>query len=371
MNFSIFLLLLLPPIIITGIARFVFHKTITNQEMGIQLGICTLLIALFFAGSLFTKFADTEILTGEVTKKGQVEVHCYHPYPCNCRQVCSGSGSSRSCYTHCDTCYQHNKDWRWEVESNIGQSLYIDNIDYRGIAEPPRHKDVRIGEAFSVHHSYANYVKAASDTIFKFKNIDLSKYNVPEYPKVQDYYRVNRILVSGVKGVNVKEWNDNLNEQAKKLGISKHANPLILFTNSSSQDYRYAVEQAWEGGKKNDVLVIIGAPNYPAIEWVDTVTFGQNSGNSLLTVLMRDRIMAVQNLDAATVTKIIGSTIAEKFDKKPMKDFEYLKFSIMPSESMLWFCLALGIISSIGLSIYFHRTDTGDEIYGRYGRRYR
>lgn len=355
MNFSIFLLLLVPSLIVVGIMHFYFNSTITLKESIAQFSLTTVIIGMFFMGSLFSMTSDTQLINGMVVKKEQVTVSCYHPYTCNCRQVCSGSGKQRSCSTQCDTCYEHFNDWRWEVESNVG-SQYINNVDRRGIAEPPRFTAIKIGEPYSTTDIYTNYVKAVSDSLFNFKNYaNLDNYKVPAYPSIHDYYRVNRVLVVGKVKIDVPVWNDALGDVAKVVGTKKQANPILIITDYGDQTYRYAIEKAWFGAKNNDVIVIVGV-NGEKLVWVDTITFGQNSGNSLMTVLMRDRIMEVGKLDIAMVG-VIGRTIVEKFDRKPMKDFEYLKYSIMPSNTMLTFCFILGIIGSVGLGIFFHRND--------------
>jgi hypothetical protein len=122
--------------------------------------------------------------------------------------------------------------------------------------------------------------------------------------------------------------------------------------------YRHALERAWAGGKKNDVIVLIGSTNFPTIDWVDTITLGRNSGNELMTVEMRDNLMDIGTLeDHRTIIGSMVRTIEDKFDRKPMADYEYLKDEIDPATWVIILAFFLSVALSIGATIYFHHTD--------------
>ena len=355
--FATYLLFCLPPIAIALFIRFYLKKTITWLETGAQILICAIVIGIVFAAGQVNQTHDVEVWNGEITKKSQVEVHCYHSYQCMCTTHCSGSGSSRSCFTICQTCYEHNKDWYWRVWHSLGSYFDIHNVDRRGIKEPPRFTQVRIGEPYSAEHSYTNYIKAVPESLFNHDNVRLEHFDnmIPEYPKVYDYYRIDRVLPVGVK-INKKEWSKYLSEKIKdlKLGVKKEANVNIVLVNTPDQTYRYALEKAWTGGKKNDIIVVIGATKYPKIDWVDTITLGNNAGNSLMTVLMRDRIMALEEVSMQNVIDTVTSTVLEKFDRKSMDDYEYLKEDIHPPMWVYITALILGFIASGVCTYFFH-----------------
>jgi len=259
----------------------------------------------------------------------------------------------------CQTCYEHSNDWDWRVQNDVDGSFNIDRIDSRGSNEPPRFTAVKIGEPYATESHYVNYVKAVPDSLFNSGAVNLPQFagKIPAYPEVYDYYRLNRVISVGVPVKDLAMWNQYLSEKMITLGKRKQANVNIIFVNIADQTYRYALEAAWLGGKKNDVTVIIGMTTPGKIDWVDTITFGGNAGNSLMTVLMRDRIMALTDLGYKSVIDTAVGTVVEKFDRKPMKDFEYLKSSITPPDWCIYASLILGLILSIGCAIFFHRNE--------------
>lgn len=236
----------------------------------------------------------------------------------------------------------------------------IDRVDSRGSDEPARFTKVKIGEPYATTKSYVNYVKAVPQSLFNVDERKMAQFAnlIPAYPTVYDYYRINRVIAVGVKVPNLPEWNNYLSEKLRAIGPKKQANVNIIMVNTADQTYRYALESAWSGGKKNDVTVIIGMTGPTAFDWVDTITFGGNAGNSLMTVLMRDRLMALSERDYKTVIDTVAGTVTEKFDRKPMQDFEYLQSSITPPDWAIIACLIVGFILSIGCTWFFHRNVT-------------
>lgn len=362
MNFGIFLMVTFPSLLVALIAKFYFKHSITWQEFTAHIVCCTILVGIIYACGFGMKMHDTQILNGQITKKERVEVSCDHSYECPpCWESCStDSNGNQSCTQHCSTCYDHDYDVDWRVHTDIDGDFNIDRIDSQGVKKPPRFDIIQIGEPYSTTDSYTNYVKAVPESLFNTSNIKLEQYAtmIPAYPEVYDYYRINRVMSVGVPIKNIKQWNDYLSERLKTIGKKKQANINIIFVNTPDQTYRYALEAAWVGGKKNDITVILGMTQPNKIDWVDTITFGGNAGNSLLTVLMHDRLMALVSFDYKTVIDVIGDTVLEKFDRKPMQDYEYLKASITPPDWCIYTAMILGLLCSIGLSIFFHRNVT-------------
>lgn len=360
MNFGIFLLVLFPALLVSLVAKFYFHHSINWKEFGIQVAICTFLVASLYAAGYGHKMHDVQILSGKITDKKKTWVSCEHSYQCNCSTSCStDSQGNQSCSTVCQTCYEHSNDWDWRVHNDVDGSFNIDRIDRRGVNEPPRFTAVKIGEPYATSSSYVNYVKAVPESLFNTAAMNQPQFasKIPKYPEVYDYYRINRVITVGVPIADLAQWNAYLSEKMVTLGKRKQANVNIVFVNTPDQTYRYALEAAWLGGKKNDVTVIIGMTTPGKFDWVDTITFGGNAGNSLMTVLMRDRIMALTDIGHKSVIDTAVATVTEKFDRKPMKDFEYLKSSIIPPDWCIYTALIVGLILSIGCSIFFHRNE--------------
>jgi hypothetical protein len=335
------LLLLIVPICWPIISRIIFGQTAV------------------WGLSRMAPMRDYEIWNGAVTDKKQVKVSCSHSYPCNCRPQCSGIGENRMCYTVCDICYSHSNDWDWRVYTTVG-SLNIARVDSRGSNEPKRWTQVKIGEPASVPYSYTNYIKAAPDTLFTSAG-DYPQFNdlLPEYPEVYDYYRYNRVLNMGaVSSGFASELNKSLNDQLKTLGHKKEVNIIVVLVNTNDPTYRYALENKWVGGKKNDVIIVIGVTSPPSIDWADVITYALNYGNEHLQVVLRDRIKKLSLDSPEDLSYTVASTIDEHFNRTPMEEFEYLKNEVDPPTWLLLITAVVSIIVSFFLTIYFRDNDT-------------
>lgn len=270
---------------------------------------------------------DVEIWNGEVTGKSQERVSCSHSYTCNCRSetTCTGSGQNRSCSTSttCDTCYEHTHDYNWVVHSNIGNQT-IDRIDRQGVYAPPRWQSVVNGEPFAMKHLHMNYIKGASKSLFNNKDVTYDKFKnmIPTYPSdVYDYYRINRAISVGVPVPDLQLWSSGISEILKQLGPQKQANVIIVFANTNDHDYEYALRSAWLGGKKNDVIVIVGATQYPKIDFIRVMSW---TDQEIFKIKLRDALQDLQEIDRVAMLSTIRAITQGEFKRKQMKDFEYL-----------------------------------------------
>lgn len=359
---AFFFLLTIP--LIVAVLGFVVLKTISWKEFLVQVGV-QLVVAAASVGIIYSSNTwDSEILNGTVLSKAQVRVSCSHSYRCRCHSVesCSGSGKDRSCSSHeeCDTCYQHANDWDWDVISSIN-TLSIDRVDSRGSDEPPRWTAVRLGEPVAVEHSYTNYVKAAPDTLFRHQGLQ-KKYIkfLPPYPgEVYDYYRLNRlVLVNGAKVSNPQEWNEALAELNGKLGAPRQSNMVVVLAKNLPDDYYYALEEAWVGGKKNDTILVIGVDGVMHPTWAVVMAW---SINKLFEVKLRDDIMGETVLTKDNVIAALDRNVSAYYKRKPMADFEYLQASITPTTTQLMWSLICGLMVALGVGYAMHRHDLFDE----------
>lgn len=330
--------------------------------MLIQCAVTLVVVAIGYYVSKASLTADTEIINGQITGKNSEHVSCEHSYQCHCHTVYStDSNGKRHSDRECDTCYEHNYDVDWNISSSIG-SFTISRVDSQGVFTPPRWDRVIIGEPASKSISYENYVKAAKFSLFNFSDSleQDKKYAalIPSYPEVYDYYHINRVLTVGLSLPEQQQMNLLLNYQLRSLGPQKQANIILVVVKTADPMYRYALERAWIGGKKNDIIVIIGVSEYPKIDWVDTITLAKDSGNELLQVKMRDEVLALHTVDnAANITNTIASMVATDFHRKRMKDMKYLESEIQPSMTAMVILYILTVLINAGLTWYFYNNE--------------
>lgn len=381
MNTTLFLLLAVP-VIVPVVLKFAFDKFLTERRgdnahewamVAIAVGVGILLtLATFYLGKAGRTW-DTEILNGQVTGKNSERVSCEHSYSCNCRQVCSGSGSSRSCSTHCDTCYEHSYDIDWNVQTTVGE-LTIDRVDRQGTKQPPRWTVVQSGQPVAKPHSYTNYVKAVPESVFHFVSADTKQKFaslIPQYPiDIYDYHYVDRVLAVKTSIPDIKVWNSDLALMLRNLGPQKQANIVIVFVNATDPTYEYALRDAWVGGKKNDIIVIVGTTAYPNIDWVRIISW---SSNQLFNVKLRDDLQELGKVDRIPFMQIVQDNTTQLFKRKSMKEFKYLDAEIDPPTWAIVMLLVVLIGGNVGLwaVIYYEHKKSNSMLLGgsRYYRR--
>ncbi len=352
----LFLYIIAIPIIVTTISFFIFHGKINIKEMLCQLAVILIIMASLVFGFSASKKHDTEVLNGYVTGKTTDKVHCRHAYPCRCRTYKCG----KSLCTHCDVCYMHNYDLDWNIHANYGMAntyFSINTIDLQGLKEPPRWTQFRVGDPYIRTHSYDNYVKANPDTIYKMRGYkEKFKGTLPEYPlSIYDYNTVlNRVLVIGdVKVPDIKEWNDELTKLNSVIGPQKQVNVLIILTSKMPEDYYWAIQENWIGGKKNDLIVFIDSTD-GKINWVNAMAWAKYD---ILRVKLRDDILAIGKMDRISILNTINQDTLKHFKRVSMKEFKYLDKAIILTDSEFKWMFVIAILMSVALSFLFYKQD--------------
>lgn len=353
------ILFTLPSILVGLFLRYKLSKTYTWKEFGINMGVVCLVSVMVFAVSSYSQLADVEIRNGEVVSKTRDHDHYVRSYDCNCRTVCTGSGNSKSCREVCQTCYEDRYTVTWSAKTTVGsvtfQHLDRDSKSVYASPDPSVYKNCNTGDPASLEFSYTNYVKAAKDSLFNTEST--TTYPVPQYPRVHNYYKVNRVINVGTSlNQEVKQLNALISESLKTLGKKKQVNVIVLITENDDPTYRHDVENAWVGGKKNDVVLFIGVDG-KTITWVDVMTFGLNRGNELFTLKLRDSVQAIKGVDVNKIDKLLAENILNHYDRPQMSDYEYLKDDIQPPSWLLIVGVMISLICSLLLTFYFHRND--------------
>lgn len=360
------IMMLIPTFVALGFLVF-GGRSVTLPEFFAQMGIQLVAMGIVCFAVSCQNTADVEIWNGRVAQKAREEVNCSHSYQCNCYQSCTtDSKGGQSCTTICQTCYEHSYDVEWPIYTTNRERIEIDTIDRQGLDQPPRWTSVKIGEPTAVAHSFTNYVKASPDTLFRHQGLT-EKYKdmLPAYPgEVYDYYRINRLSTLGISLPNADEWNKKLSELNADLGARKQVNMVVVVVKDQPMDYFEALEQAWIGGKKNDVVLLVDVDSALNIQWVESMAW---TDNKIFQVSLRDDVMATKVLDVDGVLSALRNNVDKNFVRKPMKDFEYLSSTVTPTFGQWLFAMIFGTALSIGLGLFFLNNDVfGGDRYGYY-----
>jgi hypothetical protein len=210
-----------------------------------------------------------------------------------------------------------------------------------------------MNDPVSKSSSFTNYVKAVPESLFHFTHISPKfAQTLPEYPSdIYDIYRINRVIPVGVAVPDIALWNQELSHMLGELGPSKRVNAVVVIVNTADVNYINSLKTKWLNGKKNDVVVVIGTSKYPAIDWVQVMSW---TDHELFKVQLRDEIFNLKTVDRTAVIGVMSSNITKSFIPKDFKDFEYLKYEIDPPLWVLWLAALLSIITSAWLSRYFY-----------------
>lgn len=362
------LLFFIPILAVLAIVKLYFHWKYTWQEFGVQ-SVATLavLAMVFFAGYANT-VADTKLINGVVTETNAVKRNCpvgWQDFPdsfctnyitrsVKIGETCTTDDKGRrTCTPIYKTEYNHIYPWerRYFVKTDIPNSYEIDREDNQGEIYPARFTEIELGDPVAVSVGYQNYIKGAADSLF---SKDAPVEPVPiAYPRVKDYYKANRVIITGYPSDNnfYNEWNESLAEV--NANIRKTGANVIVVVTGDGETFAESLARAWEAHNINDVVVTIGM-NGDTIAWADVRSW---SSNSLVNVEIENEILNLKTLDTAKIDAIIEQAVLDHYELKSMEEFEYLLDDIEPP---LWaYIIAIIILLGVtpAVTYYFHKND--------------
>ena len=321
-------------------------KEVTLQELGISVLASIVVTLICFALFAMMVPRSTEILNGQVTDKQRVRVSCSHAYSCNCYRSCSGSGSSRTCTTICQTCYRHSYDVDWRVYNTINHYINIDRINSQGTRTPPRWNKVAVGEPFSIENSYVDYLKVSNTSVFNKRVVkEHPEYaeTIPSYPHVYDYYRVGLIRHTHPVSFDLNIWNDTLRDRLKVWGAKHQLNVVIVFTKHGPDFFEYLKNQ-WKGGRKNDAIVVLNVDEENnMLAWGNVFSW---SKNELFNTSIKAHLNSLEEFSLDNVMSILDQNV-KHFERRPMEEFKYL----LKDRTYAWWQILIVIILQLAVNV--------------------
>lgn len=359
------LILLAIPVVIAVIGFAVSKGKFNWLEALIQTAVGATLMFGGFMAARYAKTADTEIWNGRIVKTSGTQ-GCCHSYSCNCSTTClpdcstdfdGNTSCGLSCHEECDTCYRHNHDLFWSASTTNGENVYHDGCNPPGSVPPAEWERIVDGEPSAIEHSYINYIKGAPGGFFKRPwLVERYKGKLPAYPRVRDRYRVDRFLMSAIGEAlpDTKELNGILARINGDLGRTRQVNIIVVVTAEDSTFYAEALSEAWLGGKKNDLIVVVGVREFPQVGWARVISW---TDAREVKDTIESRVRTLGAFDGRKLLSIIEQEVASKFKRKHMKDFRYLLKEIEPPGWALWLLIVLGLLVSGGLQAWFWVSD--------------
>lgn len=335
---------LLVPVIL---AIVLFIRGVDWRMALAYVGVSIMITVAGFAMGVGVKTADVELLSGEVLQKIRKNGQYEQAYQCNCTTSRDSRGNSS---TTCQTCYETHYTVNWYCKTTLGDITVkkLDKTTRRvwDTPDPAQYTSIRIGQPAAMEHQYVNYMKAVNESIMNKSKVNgMYAAKLPDYPRVTGLMDVNRVLVSDVTVPDITAMRDRVNEELKTLGRLKEVNLIFVIANTSDERYFDELQTKWMGGKKNDVVVVLGVINSPRIEfarvmsWTKSESFKSSVENAIMDV-------GVVGVDLVPLTTDV---IRKSFVRREMKEFEYLKAEIDPSLGVMITILVLYILLAGGI----------------------
>jgi hypothetical protein len=223
----------------------------------------------------------------------------------------------------------------WSCDTTIGK-FTIDSKDSTwssvyNTPDPARFTSIIKGDPVSKQHNYTNYVQAVPESLFTAgDSATRAKYAkmTPAYPdKIYDIYKIDRFVQVGFAFTDAAAWNLDISNMLRELGPRKQVNVIVVAVKTNDPNYMYALRDAWEGVNKNDVVLLIGSEDGQKIAWVDVISWTKKE---LFKIQLRDEVMALGTIDRTKIMPIIQRQIETGFERRRMKEFEYLSNEIDP-----------------------------------------
>jgi hypothetical protein len=349
MNITL-LLMLAVPVLGAALVYYFAPREARLTASGIGLVVGLLVVGVVFGVSYGAAVQDVEIWSGKVISKERKHGEYEESYKCNCRSVTKtrSNGSSYS-EEECDTCYRTHYTVHWNCHTTIG-SYTIDSLDrlsrsVYNAPNPHRWLIIKPNDPVSGRKFYTNYVQAVSNSLFAAADENLMNGFGPllvEYPdKVYDFYHVDRFVSPGFSFTDAKAWNDDISKMLIDLGPAKQVNVVIAVAKTGDRAYTSALRTKWEGANKNDVVLVIGSLDGQKMEFVDVITW---SKNEIFKVQLIDRIQSIGIISRPQIIEVLQSQIAKNFERRRMREFEYLKGEIDPSSTTIAVTIAILVI---------------------------
>ena len=345
---SLLLLLAIP--VVVGVGAFLLGKReVTPLEALAQIALVG---ALLGGGWLLARWAavrDVEIWNARVASKRAGTESCCHSYRCHCHMSCSGSGKKRHCHEECDTCYRHDHDLTWTIESTLGETVFSDRCSPPETPPPRVFAATGLGDPTAQEHPYTNYLRADPG---RFHRELLGRFagRLPAYPRVSGF-AARRFLFVDISEPAADDLDAALARLEPDLFAARRANAIVVVVAEADPAYADALAAAWLGGKDNDVVLVVGAPAYPAIAWARVLAWNRARGpEDELKDNLQTRVERLGTFDGAVLLGILGDEIERHYVQRPVSDFAGLMHRATPPRMAMLLLVLLGLLGSCVLT---------------------
>lgn len=365
------------PIFTVAFLLIRYRKKVTFLEVGVQLIIAVLLIALCKYIGFRSLVNDKEYWGNLVSDATYYEtwnerVSCQHPVYCS-RSVGTGKNKRRERYV-CG--HEHSYDVNYhapysevtikdhkgnsstigisdsfykELSKKFGNSVFVDlNRNYHTINGNKYvsywRGDPMKSQNFVTEHTYENRIQC-SPSVFNYLKVDSTdrkRYSLFDYPFCDNNGLLPSILGSLVPNKDSAE--QKLQFINGDLGSKKQVRVwIVLYRNQPLQAAK--MQQAyWRNGNKNELVICIGVNPDNQVQWSYVFSWTEHS---LIHSEIRDFVVNQKQLDLVRLSDFLYSEISEKWIRRPFAQFSYITVS-----PPVW-AIVLAVILQILFNVFY------------------
>jgi hypothetical protein len=387
----IWIALLLPVFAALFLMTTAKNKVVLWEYLLLLVPVTSVIVSYFIA--LGVRQVDTEYWNGYVNsatyyQSWQTWVHrtCYRNV--NCRQVCSGSGESRSCHEVCDRvpydcsyCADHSEEWT--ASDNLGSTWNITPTTFDTWAQSWSNRSfVELNRPINYHNGFLvtcgrdgdayrtvfnndsskivpvtltkHYINKIQTTFQKVDTSEVTQYELFNYP-TYDRFSYNPVL-----GLNDIRVSNRLAQWNARLGQQKQVHMLLLVFRDQPIEAAEHQSQYWKGGNKNEFILAVGerkdcmwdstgiaVPCRDIIEWAKVISWTDQRD---LKQHVESAVLNMHGIDYFAIVDTMAANVKQSFVRKNWHTFDNIK--VEPSRTAAIVTLILSILVTVTIGIY-------------------
>ena len=214
------------------------------------------------------------------------------------------------------------------------------------VSDPERYTKIVIGDPASITKPYTNYVQGSEFSIIKRRQQQIpADVKIAAYPTgIYDIYKLDRFITDVEMSAEDKnKWNTMVSELNRDVAGKKQAN-IVVYVTKYGSNFADMLEAKWDGVNKNDIVLVIGMSENK-IGWSKVISWTKRED---FKIQVRDRVNALPTLDSSAVSAILSQEVADKFERRQMKDFQYLENEVSVSTTGIIFWIILNVLMCVG-----------------------
>jgi len=353
---------LLGILLLFALEYFTFQKWLRATALSI---FSIILMAIIVGIDFVAQTTDTEVWSGYIEDwKHKEEWDEWHPSKTTCK---TDSDGHRTCRTKQGYWEHHEAENELKTTDNGWfQVYYTPDGEEMDDSYPNSTSDLKSlfkkGTPTASTHTYMNKVQSSYST-YRHSEIDLNQYkDLPDYPyEIRNDIYIDRIIGSvphkkealqqlAKENTRLNKMIDDPENPGKKRSWKQVNIILVNVGANKPREYGFALQDKWENGNKNDLVVSFSMNKDGKLNWVYPFSWSENE---LLKIKIRDQLMNEKKITNFTpIVKEVSDLTEKHFKRKEFKDFNYLHIELsMISLVFIWIFSFI----FVGIGVFLNR----------------